>query len=229
MGCGDTARLQHRSRLANAGRARDDASHRSGCTAGLGDPATHRLEHDHRRRHQWRAAWTAYTTSSGATTPPTYRGPDATTAPCANGAYYCAARLDNTQPAGSLISPETKQEIAGGAERLGRQAGVIGAAATAASAVPGPHQPITGATAVGATAIDIGATVVEQLVRPDTGKLVVDTALTGTGVVVERVPVVGPVAAPITNEMLEEWKKSGASQSFQQWVNQQYRRLLDAK
>jgi hypothetical protein len=149
--------------------------------------------------------------SSGATTPPTYRGPDATTAPCANGAYYCAA---GPEPAGGLISPGTRQEIAGGAERLGRQAGVVNAAATAVSAVPGPHQPITAATAVGAAAINVGATAIEQLLRPDPGKLVVDTALTITGSVTERVPVIGPVAAPTTNEMLEAWKNSGTSHPF---------------
>lgn len=114
-----------------------------------------------------------------------------------------------------------RQEIAGGAERLGRQAGVIGAAATAASAVPGPHQPVTGATAVGAIAINFGATAVEQLLRPDPGKLIVDTALTVTGTLAERVPVVGPIASPITNEVLEEWKNSGTSQSLQQWLNRQ--------
>jgi hypothetical protein len=42
--------------IAHAGRARDDASHRTGRAAGLGNPAIHRLEHDHRWRHQWRSA-----------------------------------------------------------------------------------------------------------------------------------------------------------------------------
>jgi hypothetical protein len=81
--------------------------------------------------------WTPYSTSRGGTTPinPT----DVPTARFANGDHNSAAGLGYTQPAGSLVSPAMRQGIAGGAERLGRQAGVIGAAATAASTVPGPH------------------------------------------------------------------------------------------
>jgi hypothetical protein len=81
--------------------------------------------------------WTPYSTSRGGTTPinPT----DVPTARFANGDHNSAAGLGYTQPAGSLVSPAMRQGIAGGAERLGRQAGAIGAAATAASTVPGPH------------------------------------------------------------------------------------------
>jgi hypothetical protein len=166
--------------------------------------------------------WTPYAVSRGGTA--RVNPPNAPTTRIANGDYNGAAGLGNTQPAGTLLTPEIRQEIAGGAERLGRQAGVIGAAATAASAIPGAHQPITSATAVGATAINIGAIALEQLARPDPGKLVVDTALTVGGALAEHVPVVGPVAAPVTNEMLEAWKNSGTSQSFQQWWNQNFYR-----
>ena len=78
---------------------------------------------------------TPYAPSRGGSVP--VDPPDAPTPKFANGNYYGAAGLDNTGPARGLISPEMRQ--AGGAERLGRQAGVIGAAATAASVVPGPR------------------------------------------------------------------------------------------
>ncbi|MEJ7686506.1 MAG: DUF637 domain-containing protein, partial [Variovorax sp.] len=166
--------------------------------------------------------WVPYTTSSGAS-PSVGLPTGVPTATCAIGDYNCAAGIRNTQPAGTLVPPETRLEIAVGAERLGRQAGVVGAVATAVAATPGPHQVAAAATAIGATAVNLGATTVEQLFRPDPGKALVDAAVTGIGIAAEHVPGIGPVLAPVTNEMLEAWKNSGTSQPFQQWWNERFR------
>jgi filamentous hemagglutinin len=82
-------------------------------------------------------------------------------------------------------------------------------------------KPVSGAVAVGATVIGVGADAVEQLVRPDIGQTGVNSAALIVQTVVEHVPNSGLVA-PITNELVEAWKASGSSMKLQEWINQKF-------
>jgi hypothetical protein len=78
--------------------------------------------------------------------------------------------------------------------------------------------------AVGATVIGVAADAVEQVVRPDVGQTIINLAGTGLQEAVNNNPV-GKVVAPFTNEIVEAWKQSGSSQSIQDWVNQQVKKI----
>lgn len=118
------------------------------------------------------------------------------------------------------ITQQTKEAIADGASSLSRQAGVIGAAATSATAAaPLQVKPITGTVAVGATAIGMAAGTVEQLARPNTGQTVVDMGGLIIQTATERLPY-GQITAPATNELLEMWRASGTLQSAEDWINE---------
>ena len=115
--------------------------------------------------------------------------------------------------------------IADAASDVSRQAGVIGAAATAATAAASPQvKPITGSVAVGATVIGVAADAVEQMARPNTGQTVVNLVGAGLQEAADNNPV-GKVVAPLTNEIVEAWKQTGASQSIQDWVNQRVEKI----
>jgi filamentous hemagglutinin len=145
----------------------------------------------------------------------------APTARCANGDLACITGVGQQQNA--PLTQQTREAIADGAEKLSRQAGVIGAAATAATPnVPAQVRPITGAIGVGATAVSVAADAVEQLARPNTGKVVVDSAATIVQTAVEKIPGAGAVA-PITNEVIEAWKNSGSAKTLEEWVNEKLR------
>ena len=111
--------------------------------------------------------------------------------------------------------------IANTADVTGRAAVIVSNASTPAAVIPGPHQPAAAATAAAATVVDFGAKVVEQIARPDVGKGVVDVGATGAGAAAERIPRVGPLIAPVSNELIELWKNSNSSLSLQQWINDQ--------
>jgi len=85
--------------------------------------------------------------------------------------------------------------------------------------VPHALKPVTGAVAVGATVIGVGADAVEQVVRPDAGATVTNAAGIILQTAAEQVPG-GKAVSPITNELIEIWKKSGSSLSIQDWVNE---------
>jgi hypothetical protein len=123
------------------------------------------------------------------------------TARCANGDLACITGVGQQQNA-----PISAESVANSAAQLSRQAGVVAAGATLATAQASPHvKPITGAVAVGATVIGVAADVVEQLARPDVGQAVVN--LIGT-TAVEAANKAVPIAAPITNEVVELLKNT---------------------
>jgi filamentous hemagglutinin len=77
-------------------------------------------------------------------------------------------------------------------------------------------KPVSGAVAVGATVIGVGADAVEQLVRPDMGQTGVNAAGSAVSEIVnKRVPVL----APITNEIVEAAKASEVGKSIQEKLN----------
>jgi filamentous hemagglutinin len=114
--------------------------------------------------------------------------------------------------------------IASGVEMtsfVSRTSGIIGSAATAAAATPGPHQPVAAGTAVVATGVGMAADAVEQAINPDVGKTAQDflIKLFIEKGVVERF---APTAAPAVNELTELWKQSNSSKSAQDWINEQW-------
>ena len=136
----------------------------------------------------------------------------APTAVCANGDTSCITGIGQQQN-----MPISAESVANTASAISRQAGVIGSAATAATQVVPPQvKPITGAVATGATLIGVGADVVEQIARPDTGQTVVNSL--GT-VALEQVNKKIPGAAPVANEIVETIKNSETSQTIQKEIN----------
>lgn len=123
------------------------------------------------------------------------------TAACANNDLACKSGVGAQQTSIPQLTQAAREAIADGAAATSRQAGVVGAAATAAAASAPPQaKPIPRAVAVGATVIGVGADVVEQVVRPDTGQTVVNSAGTVIGEIANKKL---PAAAPITNEVIE--------------------------
>jgi hypothetical protein len=82
-------------------------------------------------------------------------------------------------------------------------------------------RPITGAVAVGATAIGVAANAVEQVMRPNTGEVVTNSGSLILQTATEQIPG-GRILTPITNELLEVWKSSGSSMKFQDWINSKF-------
>lgn len=173
--------------------------------------------------NMWIPGTSPYTSSDPSKNDAVYsnKGPDLATSSCANGDMACASGVGQQQNA--PLSQQTKDAIADGASNVSRQAGVIGAGATAATAVAPPQiKPITGAIATGATVIGVGADAVEQLVRPDAGQAVTNAAGIIITTAVEQVPG-GKAVSPITNELIEIWKNSGSSLSIQDWINEKWK------
>jgi filamentous hemagglutinin len=86
-----------------------------------------------------------------------------------------------------------------------RQAGVIGSGATAATAVVPPAlKPVTGAVAVGATVIGVGADAVAYISNPDPYKFIKEQI--GIGIPASVLSERYPLWAPIINEVAEKVK-----------------------
>jgi filamentous hemagglutinin len=128
-----------------------------------------------------------------------------TVTPNANGCITgnCAAGLT---PDRNPIrdSADVRNDVADGASSVSRGAGIVGSAATAAAAIPGPHEPTAAATAVTATGVGFAADVLEQLVRPDPQKYFKEQLFIGipANVLVEKFP----IYAPVINEVAEKIK-----------------------
>jgi filamentous hemagglutinin len=147
------------------------------------------------------------------------------TAACGNNDLACKSGVGVQQSSIPELTQAAREGIADTAAGVSRQAGIVGAAATAAAAsVPPQAKPIPRAVAVGATVIGVAADAVEQVVRPDVGQTIINLAGTGLQEAVNNNPV-GKVVAPFTNEIVEAWKQSGSSQSIQDWVNQQVKKI----
>ncbi|PQA75676.1 DUF637 domain-containing protein [Rhodoferax sp. TS-BS-61-7] len=142
------------------------------------------------------------------------------TTSCANGDTACITGIGQQQNA--PLTQQARNAIADGASGLSRQAGVVAATATTVTTVAPPQvKPVSGAVAVGATVIGVGADAVEQLVRPDMGQTATNSASLIVQTVVEHVPNANLVA-PITNELVESWKASGSSLKLQEWINAKF-------
>lgn len=86
------------------------------------------------------------------------------------------------------ISAQTREAIADGAANLSRQAGVVAAGAVAVSSQAGPYGQPAKAVAVGATVVGFGADAVEQIARPNTGQVVVNSTSLIVQTLTERLP-----------------------------------------
>ena len=124
------------------------------------------------------------------------------TANCANNDLACRSGVGVQQNA--PLSQQTREAIADGASTLSRQAGVIAAGATAIGSQVGPYAKPAQALAVGATAVGIGADIVEQAVRPDAKQVIREQLI--LGVPAEVLTQRFPILAPVINEIKEGLK-----------------------
>lgn len=118
---------------------------------------------------------------------------------------------------------DIREDAADIASGVGRGAGVVSSAATAAATVPGPHQPAAATTAVIATGAGFAADVVEQVAQPDTGKAVHEFFL---GIAQTQVDNKLPLIAPVSNEVRTLWVESGAAEPFESWVNNRWNGVI---
>ena len=122
------------------------------------------------------------------------------------------------------MTQDVREAIADGAATTSRQAGVVGAAATAATAAASPQvKPFTGSVAVGATVIGVAADAVEQMARPDLNKVLSESV---PKIIQDRIDKRLPLAAPLTNELAEIWKNSGTNKDLQTWSNEVWSEYL---
>ncbi len=141
----------------------------------------------------------------------------AVTAACANMDLACKSGVGAQLTSIPQLTQAAREAIADGASNTSRQAGVIGAAATAATAAASPQvKPITGSVAIGATVIGVAADVVEQVMRPDAGQTGVSLLGTTASEAANRV---FPIAAPITNEIIENFKGSSKAGQIENSIN----------
>jgi filamentous hemagglutinin len=135
--------------------------------------------------------------------PATQTTPVNQTATCANGDTACITGIGQQQNA--PLTQQTQEAIADGASRLSRQAGVVAATATTVTTLAPPQvKPVSGAVAVGATVIGVGADAVEQLVRPNAEQVFKEQLL--LGVPAEVLTQKFPQFAPLINELKEAIK-----------------------
>jgi len=138
------------------------------------------------------------------------------TAACTNGDTACITGIGQQQNA--PLTQQTREAIADGASGLSRQAGVVAATATTVTTVAPPQvKPVSGAVAVGATVIGVGADAVEQLVRPDMGQTIVNSM---GNVLSDQLTNKIPGAAVVTNELIEAAKSSDTAKKIQSELNQ---------
>ena len=106
---------------------------------------------------------------------------------------------------------------------VSRTAGIVGSTATTAAATPGPHQPVATGTAIVAQTVGLAADAVEQLIKPDVGKVTHDLLLAIAQRDIDRRL---PLVVPLTNEVRTLWQQSGSAQPFETWVNERWRLVL---
>jgi hypothetical protein len=121
---------------------------------------------------------------------------------------------------------DVRNDVADGAALVSRGSGIVGSTATAASTIPGPHQPGAATTAVVATGVGFVADVVEQVARPDAASSTENTFYMGIQMGLDSVI---PIAAPITNEVINEWKKSKSNLDLKEWAEIEWRKFLDSR
>jgi hypothetical protein len=127
------------------------------------------------------------------------------TAACANNDLVCKSGAGAQQSSLPELPQSAKKAIADVAADTSRQAGVIGSGATAATAVVPPAlKPVTGAVAVGATVIGVGADAVAYISNPDPYKFIKEQI--GIGIPASVLSERYPLWAPIINEVAEKVK-----------------------
>ena len=107
---------------------------------------------------------------------------------------------------------------------VSRGAGVIGSTATAAAAVPGPHQPVAAGTAVVAGTVGAAADAAEQAINPDGAKAVQTILISLAQKAIDNKL---PLVAPVTNEVVDAWRNSGTNKSFEIWLNESWKQAVE--
>jgi hypothetical protein len=112
---------------------------------------------------------------------------------------------------------DIRGDVADGAEVVSRGAGIVGGTETAASKIPGPHQPGAATTAVVATGVGFAADVIEQVARPDMGKLI-----TGGTIDIAVKPIVDkfPLTAPVVNDAANVLKNPTFTEKIQNAIGE---------
>lgn len=87
---------------------------------------------------------------------------------------------------------------------INRGAGIVSSSATAAAAVPGPHQPVAAGVALGATVVGVVAEGVQQIVKPDPKQFILEQL--SIGVPAELLSQRYPLYAPVINEAADALK-----------------------
>ena len=150
-----------------------------------------------------------------------------TITPAANGAVTAeaAAGLSGVKNPIRDIS-DIRNDVADGAAAVGRGSDITAATSTMAAAVPGPHQPGAATTAMIATGVGFAANVVEQVARPN-------AALSAENAFYMAIQMGAdsslPIAAPITNEVINAWKNSNTNLDFKEWSAIEWRKFVDSR
>lgn len=132
--------------------------------------------------------------------------PAVPTVSCANNDLACKSGVGVQQSSIPQLTQQARDAIADGASNLSRQAGVVSAAAMAATTVASPQvKPVTGVVVVGATVIGIAADAVDYVMRPNPEQFIKEQIGIGlpASVLSERYP----MWAPLINEVAEQFKK----------------------
>jgi len=102
------------------------------------------------------------------------------------------------------------------ASMISTNAGCVGAIAGAMSSVPSPGQAAAAAVGTTSSAIGLGASAIEQALRPNIGAFAVGfTTDMAAKPVMDRLPFYGP----IINEIIELWKNSAAADRIKNQIN----------
>ncbi len=102
------------------------------------------------------------------------------------------------------------------ASMISTNAGRVGAIAGAMSSIPSPGQAAAAAVGTTSSAIGLGASAIEQALRPNLGAFTVGFATDmAAKPVMDRLPFYGP----IINEILELWKNSTAADQIKNQIN----------
>jgi len=101
---------------------------------------------------------------------------------------------------------------------VSRTAGVVGSTATAVAATPGPQQPVAFGASVVSSGIGMAADAVEAYITQNPMKQLENAFYMYA--IQRPIDITLPLAAPVTNEVIEAWKASGAKQEVTEWANQ---------
>jgi hypothetical protein len=114
-------------------------------------------------------------------------------------------------------SADVRNDVADGASLVGRGAGVVSNTATAIEVGSPDPRVKAGAAAVGvvSTVVDFASKVVEQVARPNTGQGIVEVGATVLGDIANKV---APIAAPISNEIVEKMKNTDEVKTIQEKI-----------